>query len=191
MVTAVRMVDVHNVRAVLRSTRSDAVVLVLTAAATLAFDLIVAVEVGVAVAAVLALRNVARSASAVATDVEVPADVEAELLHHHIVAYRIDGAVFFGAASRFLAELTAISDVRVVILRLPDMQVLDATGARALGEVVSELERRHVTVLLKGPRPEHLRVLRAVGALAHLADERHVFERLEDAVAHAELHAAR
>ncbi|MCU1373039.1 MAG: sulfate transporter, partial [Actinomycetia bacterium] len=55
-VTAVRMVEVHNVRAVLRATRSDAVVLVVTASVTLAFDLIRAVEVGVAVAAFLALR---------------------------------------------------------------------------------------------------------------------------------------
>ena len=60
MVTAVRMVEVHNVRAVLLSTRSDAVVLVLTAVATIAFDLIVAVEIGIALAALLALRKIAR-----------------------------------------------------------------------------------------------------------------------------------
>ncbi|HSO91945.1 MAG TPA: SulP family inorganic anion transporter, partial [Arthrobacter sp.] len=59
MVTAARMVEVHNVRAVVRATRSDAVVLAATAAATIVFDLIVAVEVGVAVAAGLALRSVA------------------------------------------------------------------------------------------------------------------------------------
>ena len=53
MVTAVRMVEYGNVRAVLRTTRSDAVVLVLTAVATVAFDLIVAVEIGVVVAAAL------------------------------------------------------------------------------------------------------------------------------------------
>ncbi|MCB0916455.1 MAG: TSUP family transporter, partial [Actinobacteria bacterium] len=58
LVTAARMVDVHNVRAVLRSTRSDAIVLVVTALATVVFDLIVAVEFGVAIAAVLALRHV-------------------------------------------------------------------------------------------------------------------------------------
>jgi SulP family sulfate permease len=191
MVTAVRMVDVHNVGAVLRSTRSDAVVLVLTAAATIAFDLIVAVEIGVAVAMLLALSHVARSSAVTAVPVEILADTEAELLHRHIVAYRIDGAMFFGAAQRFLSELTAATDVRVVILRLPDMQMLDATGARALGDVVSELERRGITVLLKGPRPEHLRILAAVGALAHLADDRHVFEHLDDAIAHAEVHAAR
>ena len=70
MVTALRMVERHNVLAVVRSTRSDAVVLVLTALATVVFDLIVAVEIGVAVAAVLALRNVARTTSLTPAPVE-------------------------------------------------------------------------------------------------------------------------
>ena len=113
------------------------------------------------------------------------------LLHEHILVYRLDGALFFGAAQRFLTELTAVTDVRVVILRLPELQVLDATGAQALGEIVAELEARHITVLLKGARPEHLRILRAVGALDRLAHERHLFHDLDDAVAHARLHVAR
>jgi sulfate permease, SulP family len=193
MVTAVRMVEVNNVRAVLRATRSDAVVLVVTAAVTLAFDLILAVEVGVAVAAVLALRAVARTAAArvepLPDDVDV--DTEHRLLHEHIVTYRLDGALFFGAAQRFLNELTAVSDVKVVILRLVDVQVLDATGAQALGEIVADLEGRGVTVLLKGARPEHRRTLVAVGALDRLAHERHLFDDLDDAVAHARLHVRR
>lgn len=194
MVTAVRMVELHNVKAVVRSTRSDALVLAATATATVAFDLIVAVEIGVAVAAVLALRAVAQSASAVAEAVpvaEVDLTTEAELLHEHIVTYRLDGALFFGAAQRFLTELTAVTDVRVVILRLPQLQVLDATGAQALGEIVAELEHRGVTVLLKGPSARHLHILRAVGALGRLAHENHVFSNLDDAVAHARLHLAR
>src|SRR5690606_10393551 len=78
MVTAVRMVEVHNVRSVLRSTRSDALVLVLTGAATVVFDLIVAVEIGVAVAAVLALRNVARTTALTETPFPVEIDVDEE-----------------------------------------------------------------------------------------------------------------
>jgi len=195
MVTAVRMVELHNVRAVMRSTRSDALVLVLTATATIAFDLIVAVELGIALAALLALRAVARSSSA--TEVPLPVgteldgDAERALLDAGIVAYRIDGAMFFGAAQRFLTELTAVSDVRVVILRLPDMQVVDATGAQALGEIVSELEARGITVLLKGPRPEHLKILASVGVLDRLGHENHLFTDLDAAVAHARLHTAR
>jgi SulP family sulfate permease len=195
MVTAVRMVEIHNLRAVFRSTRGDAAVLVLTATATIVFDLIVAVEIGVAVAAILALRSIAKNATATAealpAAVEVDGETELALLHDRILVYRLDGALFFGAAQRFLTELTAVSDVRVVILRLPDLQVLDATGAQALGEIVRELEHRKITVLLKGPRPEHLKVLEAVGALDELAHQNHLFTTLDAAVAHARVHVAR
>jgi sulfate permease, SulP family len=193
MVTGVRMVDPHSVRAVVRATRSDAVVFVVTAAVTLAFDLVVAVEVGVAAAAVFALRSVARTAAAHVAPIAVEVDVDAEqrLLHEHIVAYRLDGALFFGASQRFLTELTAVSDVKVVILRLLDVQVLDATGAHALGEIVAELEGRGITVLLEGARPEHRRTLFAVGALDRLAHERHLFDDLDAAVDHARLHVRR
>ena len=194
MLTAIRMVEVHNVRAVLFSTRSDAFVLAITAGATIAFDLIVAVELGIALAAVLALLKIAKSASAVKEQVTfdgIDDVVEAELLRDRIICYRIDGALFFGAAQRFLTELTAVTDVKVVILRLPDLQMLDATGAHALSEIVAELEARGITVLLKGPRPEHLRLLHAVGALDRLAHENHLFTDLDTAVAHAQLHARR
>jgi sulfate permease, SulP family len=194
MLTAIRMVEVHNVRAVLFSTRSDAVVLVITAVATIAFDLIVAVELGVALAALLALRKIARSTSAVQETVTfegIDDAVEAELLRDRIVCYRIDGALFFGAAQRFLTELTAVTDVRVVILRLPELQVLDATGAQALSEIVAELEGRGITVLIKGPRPDHLRILGTVGTLDRLAHENHLFTDLDAAVTHARLHAGR
>ena len=191
MVTAVRMVERHNVRAVVLATRSDALVLVATATATIVFDLIVAVEIGLAVAAFLALRAVALTSSLTAERIAAVGDDAGDLLGEGIVSYRLDGVLFFGAAQRFLTELTAVSDVRVLILRLPELQVIDATGASALGEIVSELEERGITVLLKGPRPEHLRTLRAVGVIDRLAHEEHVLPDLESAIAHARTHLSR
>ncbi|MCU0260238.1 MAG: SulP family inorganic anion transporter [Ilumatobacteraceae bacterium] len=192
MVTAMRMVEVHNVRAIVRATRSDAIVLIVTAFVTIAFDLILAVEVGIAVAALLALRHVARTTAMVAEPLPlIDLDTAEELRHDHIVSYRLDGALFFGAVQRFLTELSEIGDVRVVILRLPELQMLDATGAQAIGEIIDELERRNVTVLLKGPRAEHERILREVGAIDRLAHERHLFTDLDAAIAHAHVHAAR
>lgn len=202
MVTAVRMVEAHNVMAVVRATRADAVVLVLTAAATVVFDLIVAVEVGIAVAALLALRNVARAAQAtrepLPSSVLAPAseddgdivtpEEERALLADHIVVYRLEGVLFFGAAQRFLTELTDVSDVDVVILRLPQIQLIDATGAQALGQIVDELQRRGITVLFKGLRARPLEVLQRVGVLDQLAGDEHVFDHLDDAIAHAEHH---
>ena len=203
MVTATRMVERHNVAAILRATRSDALILVLTAFVTVAFDLILAVEVGMAAAAVLALRQVARTSTLTAETVpsaEGGSSAEADgvdqaeaaaLRHDHIVTYRLDGALFFGAVQRFFHQLTEVGDVKVVILRLPDLQMIDATGAQALGQIIEDLERRHVTVLLKGARPEHLRILREVGAIDRLAHARHVFDDLDSAIAHAREHVAR
>ena len=46
-------------------------------------------------------------------------------------------------------------------------------------------------MLIKGPRPEHLRLLNAVGALDRLAHENHIFTDLGAAVSHAQVHAQR
>lgn len=191
MVTAVRMIDVHNVRAVSRATRSDALILAVTAFVTVAFDLILAVEVGMATAAVLALRHLARTSVPVADPLPLIApDVAAELMNEKIVSYRLDGALFFGAVQQYLHELTAVGDVEVVVLRFPDLQMLDATGAQAIGEMIEELERRHITVLVVGPRAHHLRILREVGAIDRLAHENHLFNDLDAAIAHARRHTA-
>lgn len=192
MVTAVRMVETHNIATILRTTRSDAAIMAVTAIVTVAFDLIVAVEVGMAAAALAALRHLARSSTPVAEPLPVlDGATAAELRHDHIVAYRLDGALFFGAVQRFFNELTSVEDVKAVILRLPDLQILDASGAQALGEIIDDLERRHITVLLKGPRPDHLRILRQVGAIDRLAHHNHLFDDLDAAIAHARTHVHR
>ena len=194
VVTAWRMVERHNVRAVLRSTPGDTAVFVLTAVATVAFDLITAVELGLVLAAVLALAHLAGTARAVPeplADDGIDDAVEHALLTSHVLIYRLDGPLFFAASARFLAQITAVADVRVVILRLSGVGMLDATGARALGEVAEQLHERGITVLLKGASPEHTRLLHAVGALAPVAARGHVFETLPDAVAHAGEHVTR
>ena len=192
MVTAVRMVEIRNVRAILRSTRSDALVLVLTAVATVVFDLIVAVEIGVAAAAILALRNVART-TALTRD---PA--------------RARGRHRRGARPAARAHRRLPHRRRAVLRRGPAIPHRPRPGRRrprrhpsAAGPAGARRHRRpgtrrdrrrprnrHITVLLKGPRPEHERLLRAVGALDHLASEHHIFANLDEAVAHAHLHAS-
>jgi SulP family sulfate permease len=192
MMTAVRMVEVQNIRAIVRATRSDALTLAITALVTVAFDLILAVELGMAVAALLALRQLARTSAPIAEPLPlIDADTAAALRRDHIVSYRLDGALFFGAVQRFLNELTKVGDVEVVILRFPDLRMLDASGAQMLGEIIDELEHRKVTVLIKGPRPEHLRILREVGAIDRLAHENHLFSDLDAAIAHARVHIER
>jgi SulP family sulfate permease len=191
--TAIQMIEVSSLTAILRSTRGDAVVLVLVAVATLALDLVTAVILGLVVAGAFALQQVASAArlDEIAIDPSEHDAEEAALLDAHIVAYRLDGPLFFGAAHAFLLELSEISDVRVVVLRLSRLASIDATGASVLADTIARLEHRHVSVLLSGVRPEHESVLRRLGVFDRLADPKHIFRSTPDAIAHARVHAAR
>ena len=191
LVTAYRMVDKRNVRSIVASTRRDAAVFVVTAICTVAFDLITAVAVGLALAGALALRRLAGSSQAVAVPLSpdgLSSDAEHELLARHVLVYRLDGPLFFPVVARFLVEMTAVADVRVVILRLSSLLMLDASGAKALGDIVEQLAERDITVLFKGASPEHIRLLEAVGTLAPLVARGHVFQDLPSAIAHAATH---
>jgi SulP family sulfate permease len=171
LVTAARMVDRHAVAAVLRSTRTDALVLVLTATATIVLDLVRAVEIGIVAAVVVALVRLSRTTRVVddtTTVLEVSDPQEHDLLRRHVLVYRVDGPLFFAATTRFLHELAAGADVRVVVLRLGNLVMMDASGAKAVAEIVADLTDRQVDVVLKVASAEHLRLLRAVGALRGL-----------------------
>ncbi|WP_075737144.1 SulP family inorganic anion transporter [Streptomyces acidiscabies] len=190
LATAVRMVEVGSLKAMARATRSDAAILVLTAAATLALDLVYAVVIGLAVAGALALRAVALQAR---LD-EVPLDrgdhtaEEHALLAEHIVAYRIDGPLFFAAAHRFLLELTEVADVRVVILRMSRVTTMDATGALVLKDAVDKLRRRGIAVHTSGVRPGQRQVLQSVGALDLLRHEGREYDTTPEAIRAARAH---
>ncbi len=193
IVTAYRMVELRTVRSLLHSTRPDRIVFLLTAVCTVAFDLVVAVEVGIVLAAVLALLALARASGTTQESLPDLSDhfdtrQEHELLARHIAVYRIDGSMFFGAAQRFLDELTAITDVRVVIIRMSGIGILDATGANALLNVVKDLNSRGITVIFKGLKPEHEQLLNTLGVLGDSGDHRHSYPSLDEAIAHAKAH---
>jgi SulP family sulfate permease len=184
MVTATRMISLATVRSVVGSTRSDTIVFVLTALITVSFDLIVAVGIGIAVAAFFALRTLANSGGVHRE--ELPGAARAG--DEHIALFRFDGALFFGAAERMLDQVTRITGVDVVILRLSQLQVMDATGARVITEMIQGLERRGITVLVKGIQDRHLRLATRVGIVASLRHQKHLFDDLDSAIDHARTH---
>ncbi|MGW3782968.1 SulP family inorganic anion transporter [Micromonospora chokoriensis] len=187
LATTVRMVEAGSLWALARATRGDAVVLVLTFAVTVIWDLVTAVAVGVGVAVVLALRAVARSARLEQVPLD-PGEHSAEeyaLLTEHIVAYRLDGPLFFAGAHTFLLELSEVADVRVVILRMSRVTTMDATGAHVLGDAIRRLRGRGITVLLSGITPAHDQVLATLGVADDLRREGLVFQDTPAAIRYA------
>jgi len=181
MVTASRMVSVSTMRSVIGSTRSDTAVFFLTAIITVSFDLIVAVGIGVAVAGFFALRSLSRAGGVTREPLPGPPRAGDE----HIALFRLDGSLFFGAAERMLSAMSEVRDVDVVIIRMSQLQALDATGARVIAELVQTLERRGVTVLVKGVQLRHLSLVTRVGVLESLRHRHHLFDDLDAAIAYA------
>jgi SulP family sulfate permease len=196
MVVAVRMVERHASALIMRSTKSDAFVMLLTLVVTVLFDLILAIEVGLVAAAVLFIVRMSTTfrvdpldlAGSDVRPLMTERDAQAlERVRDRVVAFRIEGPIFFGAAERFIDQmLKADQGIRVVILRLRKVPVLDATGATALRALSERIARRGGVLLLSALQPQPANVLRRMGLYDELtAGGRHDFPTTEQAVAAA------
>jgi SulP family sulfate permease len=101
-----------------------------------------------------------------------------------IVVYEISGPIFFGATERFERSLLETHTTpRVLVLRLGRVPFMDITGLQALEEVIEELRRRGVIVLLCEANGRVLGKLRVAGIIT--ADEDGYSSTLHDALLHA------
>lgn len=155
-VVAYNMSDVkHFVRMVKQAPRADVVILLITFLLTVFTDLVVAVNIGVILAMLQFLR---RMASSVQTQQLTEKDLEMELAYHGVVQlprgmliYTIEGPFFFGAVENFERALAQThTDARVLVLRLRRVPFMDITGIQTLEEVIQNLAKRGVTVILCG-----------------------------------------
>ncbi len=196
MVVAVRMVEHHASVLILRSTKSDAFVMLLTLVITVLFDLILAIEVGLVSAAIL---FIVRMSSVFKVD---PLDLagtemrplmtekdaaELERVRDKVVAFRVEGPIFFGAAERFIDQMLKVDkDIRVVILRLRKVPVLDASGATALQALRERLARRGGLLVLSALQPQPASVLKRMGLYDEVTGGgRYDFATTEQAIAAA------
>jgi SulP family sulfate permease len=165
LLVAWNMSDAKHVGHILRvAPRSDVLVLVTCFALTVVFDMVVAVSVGVVLAALLFMRRMAEITQARLTDgdegegrasSEIPEDLRGQL-----GVYDIAGPLFFGAAQKAMASLGVTGGrLRALIIRLDHVPVMDATGLVALESAVGALSKRGCAVLLAGLQPQPARLV--------------------------------
>lgn len=143
----------HFLRMVRRAPRNDVFILLTTFALTVLVDLVVAVNIGVILAALLFMQ---RMASAVAVQAHSDSDIHAELtaegmppLPKGVLVYSIEGPFFFGAVETFERVLSQThTDPQVLILRMGGVPFMDITGLQTLEEAVQQWQKRHVRVVL-------------------------------------------
>ncbi len=148
VIVAWNMSEMESFIFVLRGSKSDATVLLATFLLTVFVDLTVAIEIGMILAAFLFMRKMMQSSSV--HHLEGRTDDEPRLgLPEGIDVFEIHGPLFFGAAYKFRDTMRLIENpARVLIIRMENVPVIDATGIRVLGAVQDDMVKRGTKLIL-------------------------------------------
>jgi len=176
----------HFVKMARRAPRADVAILLITFSLTVFADLVVAVNIGVILATLHFLRRMA-------TSVEVRLATEQELsrefahrgvlrLPPGVLVFAVEGPFFFGAVENFERALAGThSDPRILVIRLRWVPFIDITGLQTLEEVIRDLQKRGVRVMLSGANERVCGKLRRAGLL-DLVGEQNNFSDFDQAL---------
>lgn len=182
--TAGRMSEAkHVLRTLRRAPRSDVLVLLVCFGLTVAFDMVVAVSVGMVLASFLFMRRMAEVSTL--TLVDQPDRTAAGSLPPGVLLYQIAGPLFFGAAQRAMSALQRVAPgVEAVVLDLRAAPAIDETGLVALESTTDALADRGIFVVLAGVQDQPFRALIKAG-WRHRRDEVALFRSFEEGLERA------
>jgi SulP family sulfate permease len=176
-VVAYNMSEWREVRTILKLSKADIIVWVMTFALTVLADLTIAVEIGMLFAALLYIYRVSQTTTVAPVTEEYIEDgrphvLQDKLLPPYVLVLRIHGPFLFGASDK-LSEATVDLDALppVVILRLRNMTAIDATGLHELEKLTSRLRATGRTLLLCGARSQPEQFLKQSHFLQLLGEE--------------------
>jgi SulP family sulfate permease len=177
----------HFVRLTRIAPKYDVIVMLVCFGLTVVFDMVIAVTVGVVLAALLFMR---RMSTLTKVDLETRTE-GGYAIPKGIRVYEIAGPLFFGAAKTAMETLHTVGgEDHTCILDLRHVPVIDATGLVALESVVDRLVRSKIKVIFAGltstvlEKFEKAGIKRAPGKIAYAPD-------VETAISMAMIHAAR
>ena len=151
------MAEAHNFVGIVRvAPKSDVAVLLICFTLTVVFDMVVAVSVGVVLAAFLFMRRMADLTESHLNFEAVGEDGDMRPLPPGVLLYEVNGPLFFGAAQRAMSAVQdGIADrSRVLLLDLGRVPVIDVSGLAALENAIGAVLRRKKRVVIAGPLPE-------------------------------------
>lgn len=176
----------HFVTMVRRAPRADVAILLVTFTLTVFADLVVAVNIGVILATLHFLRRMA-------TSVEVRQSTEQELTQEFshkgfinlppgVLVFAVEGPFFFGAVENFERALAGThTDPQHLIIRLKWVPFIDITGLQTLEEVIRDLQKRGVNVMLSGANSRVRDKLIKVGIINLIGETNH-FSSFDEAL---------
>jgi SulP family sulfate permease len=166
MVVAYNMGEWREIPQLLKLTKTDISVWLVTFALTVFADLTVAVEAGMILAALLFISRVAATTTVSQVTGDYVEDGRVHILQdkdipYYATIFRIHGPFLFGATDKISVVTEDVHKLPpVVILRLRNMSALDATGLFAIEEVAKQLHASKRTLILCGARDQPSQLMR-------------------------------
>jgi len=186
---AYNMSEWRSFRAILKDPISDVLVLLTTFFLTVIFDLTIAIQIGLLIAAVLFIKRVMDTSGIKVIENELKRtenqeshDIEIETIPEKIEIFEIDGPFFFGVANTF-DEISYETKARpkVRIIRMRKVPFIDSTGLKNLASLCSKSQKEKIQVILSGVSPQVNDTLEKSGFLKYL-DKEFIFDHISKAL---------
>ncbi|MCB9069163.1 MAG: sulfate permease [Calditrichae bacterium] len=192
IVVSYNMSEWHLFVKLFRSPRSDVLVLLATFLLTVLLDLTVAIQVGVVLAALLFMRRMSEVTKVGYVTRQMNDEDAAEEpmedqagIPDGVEIFEVNGPFFFGAAERFKSALGVVHQKpQVLILRMRHVLSIDATGIKALDEVIAKTQREGTHLILSGVHTQPLFALEKIGLVDQIGRE-NLCENLDSSIKRA------
>jgi sulfate permease, SulP family len=188
---AYNMGDWAEIPEILRLTKADIAVWILTLSLTVFADLTLAVEVGMILAAFTFIRKISLTTTVSRVTDDYIEDVRVHILQdknipEYAAVYRIHGPFLFGVTDKISAITESLEKLpAIVIVRLRNMTAIDATGIAALEELSDVLHKSGRTMLICGARPQPAALMKEAGFDRHVGAD-NICENITVALERAE-----
>ena len=145
--------------------KSDILVLVLTFALTVVFDLVVAIEVGLILTCILFMKRMSDVTEVSGWKyVEPEDDPEGTMMNvpKNTVVYEITGPMFFGAADKLL-KIALQDNAKCLILRMRSVNAIDSTAMRNFERLYKECHKKKVTLIFSHVNSQPMSIMHKAG----------------------------
>lgn len=191
MIVSYNMGEWREIPQLLRLTKTDISIWLVTVALTVFADLTVAVEAGMILAALLFISRIASTTTVSQVTEDYVEDGRVHILQdkdipYYATIFRIHGPFLFGATDKISAVTENLHKLPpVVILRLRNMTALDATGLSAIEDVAKQLHASRRALILCGAREQPSQLIHKA-EFAEVIGEENICENVREALRRAE-----
>lgn len=175
-IVAYNMSEMHRFSHMVRTApKADVVVLIITFLLTISTDLVLAVNIGVMLAALLFMKRMSEAVSIKQQSIEEliqETGNKSLILPDNVAIFTMDGPFFFGVTERLMTALEAAhTHADILVLRMENVPIIDATGLQTFWDLMKKCERNHTRLILCQVRPNILEKMQRAGIAQKMGEE--------------------